>query len=316
MARGPTQSKRWFDVLPHSEAETRIEIESRRIEMRKSWTYTQRFPGPRVYPSSTSFRHSIPGSLSQENMRMRISQSSSSPASDEEQENSYEDSHQITETTEMLGRGQDLPESIPLTTAHISDGSGNHVDINDTHPSKNPRLAVKQFPHSQTNHQFVRYNHASKKKKFYCSEDNSSVGGITRGVKFSTESCTGRTKRASLTDSTRDTQVFEPSRRQMKKASIVSQSSSIPDRSGNEKFQCHVQNNCNPHHYTSVAPEFHHLMQGSNCGHEDDKKQQDGDPEITWHDIGNSLDRSLFWVFFLFTNTVTVVILVLFVRDD
>uniref|UniRef100_A0A2C9LPE5 Uncharacterized protein n=1 Tax=Biomphalaria glabrata TaxID=6526 RepID=A0A2C9LPE5_BIOGL len=43
---------------------------------------------------------------------------------------------------------------------------------------------------------------------------------------------------------------------------------------------------------------------------------QKTDQEVTWHDIGNSLDRWLFWIFFLVTNTVTVVILVLFIRND
>lgn len=47
------------------------------------------------------------------------------------------------------------------------------------------------------------------------------------------------------------------------------------------------------------------------------KEEQTGkDSDVTWHDIGNSLDRSLFWIFFLVTNTLSVFILVLFVKDD
>nr|KAG5685446.1 hypothetical protein BaRGS_032913 [Batillaria attramentaria] len=36
-------------------------------------------------------------------------------------------------------------------------------------------------------------------------------------------------------------------------------------------------------------------------------------PEVTWHEIGKSLDSILFWIFFIITNTVTTVILMSFV---
>lgn len=36
-------------------------------------------------------------------------------------------------------------------------------------------------------------------------------------------------------------------------------------------------------------------------------------PELTWHEIGKSLDSILFWIFFIITNTVTTIILLMFV---
>lgn len=36
-------------------------------------------------------------------------------------------------------------------------------------------------------------------------------------------------------------------------------------------------------------------------------------PEVTWHEIGKSLDSILFWIFFIVTNTITTIILALFV---
>ncbi|KAH9502940.1 hypothetical protein Btru_072420 [Bulinus truncatus] len=48
----------------------------------------------------------------------------------------------------------------------------------------------------------------------------------------------------------------------------------------------------------------------------EEQQKQKADGELSWHEIGNSLDRWLFWIFFLVTNTVTVVILVLFIRND
>lgn len=36
-------------------------------------------------------------------------------------------------------------------------------------------------------------------------------------------------------------------------------------------------------------------------------------PELTWHEIGKSMDNILFWIFFIITNTVTTIVLVMFV---
>lgn len=36
-------------------------------------------------------------------------------------------------------------------------------------------------------------------------------------------------------------------------------------------------------------------------------------PEVTWHEIGKSLDNVLFWIFFIITNAITTTILVMFV---
>ncbi|XP_070198022.1 neuronal acetylcholine receptor subunit beta-2-like [Littorina saxatilis] len=36
-------------------------------------------------------------------------------------------------------------------------------------------------------------------------------------------------------------------------------------------------------------------------------------PEVTWHEIGKSLDSILFWIFFIITNTITTIILVMFI---
>ncbi|GFR82082.1 neuronal acetylcholine receptor subunit alpha-7 [Elysia marginata] len=263
-------------------------------------------------------RRSSPTSLPhQESIRMRSSNSSdnsNSPVGDaEEFENSGEESHQILETTEMLAG------SPPLLSASIAhDSSGNHVDMNDTHPSRNPRLAVKQYPPSHNNHQCFRFNYALKKKKFFYNEDSPSVCGNAREVKFS-ESRAGTGKRTSQPDNVRDREyniVFENNKRQMRKASVVSHTSSAPDKNGEEKLRCQVQNNCSGNRYSSVPSEVHHLLHDSTSGGKNEANQSGDRPEVTWHDIGNSLDRSLFWIFFLFTNTVTVIILVLFVRDD
>ncbi|CAG5131071.1 unnamed protein product, partial [Candidula unifasciata] len=67
-------------------------------------------------------------------------------------------------------------------------------------------------------------------------------------------------------------------------------------------------------HYNArnvVQSEVHCLLKENNK-----YTTADTDDTISWHDIGNSLDRTFFWVFFLVTNTVTVVILVLFVKSD
>ena len=271
---------------------------------------------------SPGHRRSSPSTLPQhESIRMRSSNSSDnsnspSPVGDtEEFENSGEDSHQISETTEMLGGS---PRS--LSASSCQDDSGNHIDMNDTHPSRNPRLAVKQYPPSQNNHQCLRFNYALKKKKFYYNEDNPSVCGSTREVKFSDPRACSM-KRASQPDNVRDREyniVFENSnKRRARKASVVSHTSSMPEKNGEEKFQCQVQNNCNPHRFNSAPSEVHHILQDSSSGLKPEANQSNKErPDVTWHDIGNSLDRSLFWIFFLFTNTVTVIILVLFVRDD
>ena len=68
-------------------------------------------------------------------------------------------------------------------------------------------------------------------------------------------------------------------------------------------------------HKRHVTAEANHVTPGGHVTSPSHVGSGEG-RSVTWHDVGNSLDRCLFWVFFLVTNTVTCTIMGMFIWGD